>query len=358
MHHPLVPTARERPLLSVCVPTFNRPALVARAIESIVAAAASASDEVEIVVSDNSAAVSERACREALAGWPGQSTYLGNAENIGLAGNLNQCIARAQGRYIVFVHDDDVMLPGAMSPLLARLRAPEADDPVLMFGVHVRDSAGQVIRKQEFCRDERISAADALERLLADNGIAWFPGLVVRADAYAAVGPFDAAVGNATDLAMWVQLFGRFGIHCIAAPISGYTVHPGSATQSTGLDRGALLSLGAIFDRARALNVLPRRVVAHCQAQFVHQVILGAAYADLRAGNRRAARRVLSLFGEPAMRGLRPPLEWLPARWISGLLVRLPLAVSLPLVALTDRLDLVRRIRAVGFRGRGGMPFC
>ena len=58
--------------LSVCVPTYNRPGLVGRAIASIVAAASDAVERIEIVVSDNSPAVSEDASRRALAGVAGR----------------------------------------------------------------------------------------------------------------------------------------------------------------------------------------------------------------------------------------------------------------------------------------------
>ncbi|MEO8272967.1 MAG: glycosyltransferase family 2 protein [Chloroflexota bacterium] len=358
MHHPVVPIAPKPPVLTVCVPTYDRPQLVQRALASIIGAASGTIDQIEIIVSDNSPSVSEQACRAGLAAWPGRSTYLGNQQNIGIAENLNQCIAHASGQYLLFVHDDDVLLPGAVGTILEALRRPQGDASVLMLGVHLVDVTGHVLHRQEFCRDQRITAPDALERLLSDNGIAWFPGLVVRADAYAAAGPFDSVVGNATDLDMWVRLFGRFGIQCVPGAVSGYTVHAGSATQAMGVDRTALGSLTAIFARARQTGVLPEQVVERCQAQFIHQVILGAAYAALRGGHRATARRVLGTFGDPAIRGLRTPLEWLPARWITALVVGLPFAISQPLVALVDRLDLVRRIRAFGVRGRGSMPFC
>jgi len=348
----------DRPTLTVCVPTYSRPALVRRAIASIIESAAGYEASVEIIVSDNSPEVSEGACREALAPWSGPATYVGNQVDLGIAGNLNQCIARAGARYLVFVHDDDRLLPGAVPAILQAIGEQRPDDQVLLMGVHLVDGDGNLIRRQEFCRDERVIPSDAMERLLSDNGIAWFPGVVVSAEAYAAVGPFDASVGNATDLEMWIRLFARYGVRCVPRSISAYTVHAGSATQSMAFDREAVANLVGIFDRARRTKVLRSDTIDRSQAQFLHQVILGAAYVELRAGNRGRARQVMSLFDLSAVKALASPLEWLPARWISALLVRSPSFLVRPLVAIVDRLDLVRRIRAVGVRGRGRLPFC
>jgi|GEM_PF-742684 hypothetical protein len=346
------------PTLSVCVPTFERPQLVQQAIASIVESASVAPSLVEIIVSDNSPAVSELACREALRAWQGRSTYIGNPRNIGIAANLNRCIERATGRYIVFAHDDDRLLPGAVSGILNAIPDATANDKVLFFGVHLADAEGHVLRRQEFCRDERVTPIDALDRLLSDNSIAWFPGLVVARDGYAAVGPFDAGVGNATDLEMWVRLFAAFGVRCIPSTISAYTVHTGSATQSMAFDEDALAGFVEIFDRARATGALTDDIIDRCQAQFLQQVILGATFMDMRAERMADAREVLALFKVPSVNALRPPLEWLLARWITALLVRSPTRLVRPLVSWVDRHELVSRLRALGGRGHGQLPLC
>jgi GT2 family glycosyltransferase len=343
--------------LTICIPTYNRPELVRRAIASVIESATGYETAVEILVSDNSPELSQEASRAALADWTGPATYLANEVDLGITGNLNQCIGRAAAPYVLFVHDDDRLLRGAVPAILQAIREQGPDDAVLFMGVHLVDAAGNVIRRQEFSRDERVIPSDALERLLSDNGIAWFPGLVVSAEAYATVGPFDASVGNATDLDMWVRLFARYGIRCVPRSISAYTVHADSATQSMAFDRDTVAKLIGIFERARRMRVLRSETIDRAQAQYLHQVILGAAYAELRAGRKGRARAVMQLFELPAVKALRPPFEWLPARWISRLVVRSPLSMVRPLVATVDRLDLVRRIRGLGVRGRGHLPF-
>ncbi len=344
--------------LSICVPTFNRPVLVQRAIRSILESVPDRTSDVEIIVSDNSPDVSEDACRRALGDWSGDSLYIGNRPDIGMAANFNQCIARASGRFILFVHDDDRLLPGAVPAILDALAA--GDDParVLLFGVHFVDAAGRILRRQEFCRQEWVGPSGALQRLLSDNGLAWFPGIVVSHDAYDSVGAFDADVGNATDLEMWVRLFSRFGLRCVPSTISAYSVHAGSATQTTAFDSAAVGTIQEIFQRARTMAVLRAETIDGCQAQFLPQVILGSAAFSARSGDLAGARKVMVLFDLPSVRSLGPSLAWLPVRLIFSVLVRCPPALVRPLMSWVDRFDLVQRVRAVGNRGRGELPLC
>ena len=342
------------PTLSICVPTFNRPVLVQRAIRSILAAVGDRTSDVEIIVSDNSPDVSEQVCRQALEAWEGRSLYVGNRHNVGVPANFNECIARASGRYVLFVCDDDRLLPGAVPAILDAVAA--GDGPVLLFQVDAVDAEGRILRRQKFLRDATLGASDALHRLLSDNRFALFPGVMVRRDAYAAVGRFDADVGNATDIEMWVRLFSRYGVRCIPSTISAYTVHAGSATQSTAFDGDAVAKLMDIFERALNTGVLSAETLGRCQARYIHSIILATAFLDLQSGELAEMRRKMALFDLPSVRSLGLSVAWLPVRVIFSVLVRCPPTLVGALMTWVDQFDLVRRVRAGGFRSRGRLP--
>lgn len=101
-----------RPLISVCVPTFNNSATVERCLRSILE-----QDGVDFEVlvvdddsSDDSAAIAAKMLR------PGDRV-LRNTPRLGLNGNHNRCLQLARGSYIQFVHGDDWLLPGALKTL-------------------------------------------------------------------------------------------------------------------------------------------------------------------------------------------------------------------------------------------------
>ncbi len=330
--------------LSVCVPTYNRPGLVGRAIASIVAAASDAVERIEIVVSDNSPAVSEEASRRALAAWPGASRYLGNATNIGISGNLNQCIATASGDYIMFVADDDRMLPGAIGAILAAVDVAPASDRVLLFGVDAVDGAGRIRRSQRFRTDTRLVPGEALQRLLA-GGFAWFPGVVISRGAVVEVGMFDDRFGNMIDTELWVRLFARYGVRCLPSVVSAYSVHRASATQTMPYDAGTIATVIEIFDRARATGVLPDREVDRCQSAFLDRLILGGAYMRLQAGDAAGARNVLALYDVPEVRAVGSSRRWRSVRMAFRVLAWCPRPILRPMMVVVDRLDLVRHVR-------------
>jgi GT2 family glycosyltransferase len=337
------PVARVR--LSVCVPTYNRPGLVTRAIASIIAASSDAADRIEIVVSDNSPAVSEDASRTALAAWPGARRYVGNATNIGIAGNLNQCIATARGDYILFVGDDDRMLPGAVDAILAALDVAPTSDQVLLFGVDAVDGTGRVRRSQRFSGDTRLDPAEALRRLLV-GGFAWFPGVVISREAITEAGMFDDRFGNMIDLELWVRLFARHGVRLLPAVVCAYSVHRHSATQTMPYDAGAITTVLEIFDRARATGVLRESEIDRCESTFLDQLILGGAYVRLQAGDGAGVRNVLALYDLPKVRALGVSRRWRPVRLAFRVLSWCPGPVLRPLMAVVDHLDLVRHLRA------------
>lgn len=94
-----------RPLVSICVPTYNRATLLGQSLGTIVKQDYA---PLEIVISDNcSDDGTEALCRE-IAAQDGRVRYVRQARNLGLYGNHNYCIEAARGEFLCFFHDDDV----------------------------------------------------------------------------------------------------------------------------------------------------------------------------------------------------------------------------------------------------------
>jgi glycosyltransferase involved in cell wall biosynthesis len=338
------------PMLSICVPTFNRPERLANALRSIIAAGAligggagPTTTDVEIVVSDNSPDVTEGVARDALRGWPGASRYVPNRPDIGMVANFNQCVSLASGRYVLLVHDDDSLLPGAIPAILAAIDGLRPDGPPLLFGVHVIDDVGGTRRRQEFSANTDLGPRAALRRVLSDSSFVRFPAIVVPRAAYEAAGPFDPAMSNAVDLDMWVRLFARHGLRCVPATISVYTVHAEASTASM-FNRGSIETLMRIFERARATGLLPDAAIRRCQADFFHQFILGGAYRSLRAGDARAARDVMALFGDPQVKALGMSSHWLPIRAMLSGMVWIPGPIARGAIGMIERFNIAQHM--------------
>ncbi len=316
-------TPADQPLLTIAVPTFERPDLLRRALASI-AQAITEPTVVEVVISDNSPAVSGPEVERFRGIWTGRLQYLPNDPGIGPVANWNQCITTATGRYVLFVHDDDYLLPDAGARLLAGLRRAPDDEHVFLFGVRVVTLDGRIRRRQVHPRERRLEPAEALRRILTNSSYVRTPGLVVRRDAFDDVGLFDPEVRVPTDFDLETRLFARYGVRLEPEEVAGYTVHQAGTT--TGMfHEGTIADLLPIFDRAAAKGVLSLGAVRRCQRDWMHQFVLGGVYRKLEVRDKAGAASVLRLLAMPELRGLGISWRWLPVRVVFSILVRLPL---------------------------------
>jgi glycosyltransferase involved in cell wall biosynthesis len=304
----------ERPLLSIAVPTRNRPELLERALGSVVRALAPVAEHVEVTVSDGSDdEASGRVVERFAADWSGRHEYVWNRPALAMIDNINRAVGLGSGTWVLQLHDDDYLLPGAGAAIVEVLRRVADEERVLLFGVEIVDQHGTRQREQSFRRERYLEPGEALRRLLRNSSFVRLPACVVRRSAFEQVGLFDATIGGPCDTDMWVRLFSRYGVRHLPSTTCAYTIHEGAAT--TGMwNQETIEVLREIFDRAVALGAAPEPSIRRWQADFYYQFILAGAYRRLRARQRAQAREVLRLFDLPEVRGLRASRKWLPVR--------------------------------------------
>jgi glycosyltransferase involved in cell wall biosynthesis len=303
-----------QPLLSITMPTRNRPQLLERALRSVVGAVAPVSGQVEVAVSDGSDdEASGQVVRRLLTGWPGGHRYVWNRPALPLVENMNRAVEISTGQWVMQLDDDDYLLPGAGAAMLAAIGRARPGEAVLLFGVEIVDANGVRRREQRFSREQYLEPQQALRRLLRNSSFVREPTAVVRRAALEQEGLFDPSVGDATDTDMWVRLFSRYGVRCLPQATCAYTIHEAAAT--TGMwHPGTIRANAEIFDRAVARGVVPEPTIRRWQADWYHQFILAGAYRRLRLGRRAEAREVLRLFDLPEVRRLGLSPRWLPVR--------------------------------------------
>ena len=92
---------KQQPLLSICIPTYNRDAIV---YAGVIHALGFDSREIEVVVLDNH---SQDKTEEMLLGIDDKRfRYYRNSENIGSA-NLLAVMRKASGKYLLLMSDED-----------------------------------------------------------------------------------------------------------------------------------------------------------------------------------------------------------------------------------------------------------
>ena len=134
----LFPSASSAPLLSLCVPTYNRASLLAVSLRAILSQLTPAmAGQVEVVVLDNASPdETPQVVAEAQADFPAAVVrHVRRPENIGCDGNFTDAPNHVGGEFVYLLSDDDVLLPGAVETLLGLIQAyPHLD----AFALNVR----------------------------------------------------------------------------------------------------------------------------------------------------------------------------------------------------------------------------
>ena len=107
------------PTLSICIPTYNRSALLAELLDSIIAQGL---PEIEVVVSDDASPDDTVAVAERYRGRIARYTLIAQPVNIGLDRNFLAVVEAATGDYIWLMGDDDLIEPGGARRVLESLQ--------------------------------------------------------------------------------------------------------------------------------------------------------------------------------------------------------------------------------------------
>lgn len=180
------------PLLSIVIPTRNRPSLLARSLRSVLAQ--NFTDCETVVVDDGSCPL--LTLDESVLGQ-GCITLLRHLRNRGVSAARNSGIAAARGEWVLFLDDDDELLPRSLEAIAARLSNLPATVGFTWGGIE-RWYAGRNLGTIAFSNSRH---AD-FEHLRIGTGHA----LTVRRRLLVKIGGFDESLRAGVDFELLIRL--------------------------------------------------------------------------------------------------------------------------------------------------------
>ena len=214
-------------LVSVIIPTHNRPAYLREAVDSVLA---QTYPFIEILIIDDGSSEGSAFTKSALKPYlsAGSSssrtpkvTYL-YQKNAGLVSAVNRGLALAQGEYIQRLDDDDRLLPEKIARSVELFQArPEVG--LVATGYYQIDATGKRIRTRSprQCPDSK-----RLFNMLM-GCISACAGVMVRSLVHQKVGAYRDI--KAQDYDMWIRVAKEFKVETIDLPLAEYRQHPGSS---------------------------------------------------------------------------------------------------------------------------------
>ncbi|MFT4041036.1 MAG: glycosyltransferase family A protein [Thermomicrobiales bacterium] len=295
------------PVVTICLPTIGRAAMLGEALEST---RAQTWPNLEILILDNAAEEGDgQRLITAFAASHPRARILRSETRLPMFANFNRGIYAARGEYITFLFDDDLLRPTLVSRAVELLeRYPQAGFAGSNYTLI--DAAGQGIQQPNLIAQTGI--VPGRRHIAAQMGCASMimatPGVVYRRNLLAAF-PFDAALSvYGGDLVMRLRMAEVADVALIAEPLVSVRVHPQTETAritlTEGLTRRAQMLL-AYIDEYAARWPADRAFVLHLRARLAlaHSATLGWDWLTLpdaaEAEQRRLGLRVVP--GGPAL---------------------------------------------------------
>lgn len=205
------PAPASRPVVSVVVPTYRRPALLARALASVLGQSFGGFEALVIDdgPSDDTAAV------VAAFGDP-RLRYLPQPTNRGVAAARNRGLREACGDFIAFLDDDDEWLPDKLARQLSLFRAAPPEVGLVITGM-------ETIEQDRRVTNTASARGDLYRQMLVRNVLhGGGSNIMIRRQVIAEVGGFDEAMAAIEDYDYWVRICRNYRVDCVPEPMARY----------------------------------------------------------------------------------------------------------------------------------------
>lgn len=109
---------RKRPLLSLCIPIYNRIAFLERQFERMLEDKELFEEQIQLIISDNCSTDNLQSCCDNYQALGLHLKYHRQVTNIGPDGNFDWCFHHAEGKYVWLLGSDDIPVKGLLQKLV------------------------------------------------------------------------------------------------------------------------------------------------------------------------------------------------------------------------------------------------
>jgi len=227
------------PPISVCVPTYNGGPHLRACLDSVLAQTLT---DFEVLIVDDCSTDETLAIAAEYVERDSRFRLIKNERNLGLVGNWNRCIELAQGDWIKFVFQDDLIAPPCLAEMLAA-SSPDTWLTVCRRDFIFEDGTTEDTRSyyEQHTNSERVfgvnvtyvgpeSVCVAAIDLLGVNFFGEPTAIMIRREAFARYGVFNPELSMICDMEYWVRVAVHHGFSYVPKTLASFRVHAGSTS--------------------------------------------------------------------------------------------------------------------------------
>nr|WP_321404152.1 glycosyltransferase family 2 protein [uncultured Desulfobacter sp.] len=171
---------QEGPLLSVCIPAYNRAGVLGVLFESILN---QDFEDYEIVITEDASPEREQiksVVKDYSRKNSGRIRYIENTENLGYDGNLRNIINQSAGKYCFFMGNDDLMCPNALRKVASAVTRYDDIGVVLRSYAAFDGSPDNIVQEFRYFDSEKFfpSGAKSISTIYRRSVV--IPGMVLH----------------------------------------------------------------------------------------------------------------------------------------------------------------------------------
>jgi len=208
-----------RPIVSVCIPSFNYEKYISEAIDSVLNQSLK---EFELIIvddcsTDNSKEVISRFSDSRI-------RFYENETNIGMTKNWNKCVKLSRGEFICILGADDYVHPEFLEKCVRYVGSNSRVGLVYSAFERVKDN-------REKIETLRLSDTDFIEngntafRRFVKRNVIMPSSALIRKDCFESLGDFDEHLGYAPDIEMFARIATRYDVAFVSEVLGYYRLH-------------------------------------------------------------------------------------------------------------------------------------
>lgn len=209
------------PLVSICIPTYNREALVFEAVQS---ALAQTYDSVEVLVSDD--ASSDQTIPRLKTIQDPRLVIYTKRLNSGMVDNWNRCLRLAKGHYIKYLASDDLLTPTCVEEMIQA--AHDANVEFVCCAREIIDEKGVTRKVMGLAKQDRFIDGLSWARkfiLNRRNTLGEPSAVLFKKSLIKKAGYFDPKLKQTVDAEYWLRLLLNTDGFYIHKPLCKFRIH-------------------------------------------------------------------------------------------------------------------------------------